>query len=644
MTMKDGYYLSIYAHVDEIGACYKLLARHDQNMALWIKQGKRVELLRYWEFERYSGLKHHGLSFFNTEHAWEIISKLLGSVNILPEQLNAVWGTPGLSSENDIWMKSEKGFNSHSLSHLYAAMLFDTHQFQCGTTLALALDGGPDTQIDNPDNKMPLYAGAVAINGDIEVFPISSPGGLWACLSYLTKMEEGSLMALGSASSSCLRIPVAQAPEVRCLSDFTSAWDWVEHLLQLTKSFRLSDRAFSGFDPLFTEDENRLSMAVKVVQRESMRQVRNTVDRILKKYALTPSKTRLALTGGFALNCPTNTYLMRKFDFADFQTPPCVNDGGMSLGYGLRAFLHYGGRFEFVKPMAGMGMINRSSYASSPDEDYIELALLDLDEGPIAWVEGGAEMGPRALGHRSLLADPRSRAMRARLNQAKQRQWWRPVAPVILAECLGDWFDGGWESPFMLHVMDLKPERICQVPGIAHIDGSARVQTLTFDEAPLLYKLLCAFYERTGIPMLCNTSLNDKGEPIVNTYEEAIAFAQRRGIAVCYFDGQRRVVPPNQFGADKFPPPRTMAKHFAPSQFMCDKIKNELNPHGLTRKELSFWLNSPRLKRLDIKDKSKAEFVRRHCQIIEKQFAGRPLPVELLLQRQEGVIDSGILQ
>lgn len=631
--MKDGYYLSIYTHLDDLGACYNLVARHDQNMALWNKIDNCVELVSYWEFERYSGLKHHGISFFNSEHAWTIITELLATVNVLPQQINAVWGTPGLSSTDDSWMKSSKGFNSHSLSHLYAALLFDTHHFQSGNTLALALDGGPDTQIDAPNPEMTLYTGAVAKAGEIEIFPISSPGGLWACLSYLTKMEEGSLMALGSASSSTLSIPMPQAPEIRCLSDFSSAWDWVEHVLKLTKNCHDKKSVFSGFDPLFSEDENRLSMAAKVVQRESIRQVGDTVACILKKYNLIPSKTRLALSGGFTLNCLTNTYLMRQFGFAGLQAPPCVNDGGISLGYGLRAFLHFEGRFEFVKPTAGMGMVNKSKGASSPDEDYINSALLDLTAGPVAWVEGRAEMGPRALGHRSLLADPRNRAMVDRLNQIKQRQWWRPVAPVILTEHLGDWFEDTWPSPFMLHVMNLKPERLGQVPGIAHLDGSARVQTLTFDEAPLLHKLIQAFYKRTGIPMLCNTSLNDKGEPIVNTYDEAIDFAQRRGVPTCYLDGQRKVVPQNQFSTGQLHHPRTMTKQFIPSQALCDKTISERNPHGLTQKELSLWLHSPKLKQLDPRDRSNAALIRRHYQVIAKQLHGRPLPSELLLQR-----------
>jgi predicted NodU family carbamoyl transferase len=637
--MKDGYYLSIYAHLDKLGACYNLTARHDQNMALWLKTGSRVELVRYWEFERYSGHKHHGIPFFDRKHAWDIITKLLAEANIKPQQLNAVWGTPGLSSENDSWMKDKTGLSSHILSHLYSAVLFDTNQFYTGTTLALALDGGPDSLLDHQSPEMPFYAGAVVKNGNMEIFPIPSPGGLWASLSHLTKMEEGSLMALGSASSCSLNIPVEHAPTISCITDFSSAWDWVEKLIHRVNNITVDNTGsiFSGFDPLFTEKENRISMAVKVVQQESKRQVVSTVESILEKYNLTPSDTKLALSGGFALNCPTNTYLMHQFGFAGFQAPPCVNDSGISLGYGLHAFLHFMDRFNFITPSAGMGMVNQSSSSSSPDKDYITKSLDDLEKGPIAWVEGGAEMGPRALGHRSLLADPRKRAMQDSLNHAKQRQWWRPVAPVILAEYVDEWFDDGLISPFMLHVMHLKPERINQVPAIAHIDGSARVQTLTSDEAPLLYNLIHAFYEQTGIPMLCNTSLNDKGEPIINSYEEALTFAARRGVKTCYLDGQRRIIPQTQTDMEQSQPSKRMAQDFSISQSLRERTKTDLNPHGLTRKELALWINSPRLKRLDPKNKAQADVIIRYYKKIINQSQGRPLPLDLLLKHQESI-------
>jgi carbamoyltransferase len=132
------------------------------------------------------------------------------------------------------------------------------------------------------------------------------------------------------------------------------------------------------------------------------------------------------------------------------------------------------------------------------------------------------EFGPRALGARSILASPIHAEMQARLNEIKDREDFRPVAPVILEEEAASWFVGGDVSPFMLFIFDVRPEKSDRIPAVRHVDGTARVQTINRSQNPLYYDLLRAFQARTGVPVLVNTSFNTRGEPIVCTPRDAV--------------------------------------------------------------------------------------------------------------------------
>ena len=125
------------------------------------------------------------------------------------------------------------------------------------------------------------------------------------------------------------------------------------------------------------------------------------------------------------------------------------------------------------------------------------------------------------------------------INNIKQRQWWRPVAPVVLLEDINEWFENGRESPFMLATFKVRENYASQIPAVTHNDLSARVQTVTKQENTDLYELISAFKHKTGIPILCNTSLNDRGEPIINTADQAINFALRKKIGIVYINKKR---------------------------------------------------------------------------------------------------------
>ena len=154
----------------------------------------------------------------------------------------------------------------------------------------------------------------------------------------------------------------------------------------------------------------------------------------------------------------------------------------------------------------------------------------------IAWFEGGSEAGPRALGHRSILADVRPSENWLRVNKVKGREPWRPFAPIVLAEKAGDWFDGcPTPSPYMLFTAQVKGNRL---PSITHVDGSSRIQTVD-ESCGGIRGILEAFDRATGVPVLMNTSFNGPGEPIVETPSQAIDFLLTSDIDVVYIDSRR---------------------------------------------------------------------------------------------------------
>ncbi len=149
----------------------------------------------------------------------------------------------------------------------------------------------------------------------------------------------------------------------------------------------------------------------------------------------------------------------------------------------------------------------------------------------VGWVQGGAEFGPRALGHRSILGDPRTMKTKERLdNEIKRREAFRPYAPSILAEHADEYFEMLGASPYMLQAVNTRPERRASIEGVVHVDGTARVQTVDEAQAPRFYGLISEFYRLTGIPVLLNTSFNGYGEPIVETPSDAMDAFMKMGL------------------------------------------------------------------------------------------------------------------
>lgn len=557
--MKNGYYLSAYIEIDPLGNIYEFSHRHDQNMALWKLKDGNVDLVHYWELERVTGKKQFQSGFFSVEHFYEILDILLKPYNLSNHDIEEIWGVPQINSNGRYYTNRKfPEATYHAMSHMASAIFSDMNIFRNNNILGFAVDGGSDIVLEKETFKNSPFIGiwSDASKNEIKTYTAYSPGFLWDCMRCYYDIREGTLMALASASTSETFLDF---PDILVENNVTvdkSKYSEVRNMVKVIEDLTEEDIGvkFNSFDERFSVRDNKISMVMKVVQKMSERIMMRNIDKAVELYGIDTKDTYLAMSGGFALNCPCNTILMKKYGFKGFLSAPCVNDSGMSLGMGLYSFYNELGReFNFRLRNAYYGdeydidsFIKKGEFAdfiSSVEPFNPDQVAEDIIKNPIVWFHGRAEIGPRALGNRSILGDPRKQQAKDQLNRIKKRQWWRPVAPIVLYDAICDWFEEDFDSPYMLQAIQVKKEKLDQVPGIVHLDGSSRVQTLKEGEgSTLLEDVLKTFYKKTGIPMICNTSLNDKGEPIINTIEEAMNFALRKGIDIIYINGNRIVL------------------------------------------------------------------------------------------------------
>jgi hydroxymethyl cephem carbamoyltransferase len=248
--------------------------------------------------------------------------------------------------------------------------------------------------------------------------------------------------------------------------------------------------------------------------------------------ARVPGGIPLHIGGGCGLNCDWNSAWQELDHFSSVFVPPCANDSGSSIGHALDA-LHsvtgdpyiewdvYSGRdFEWDREPDAAQWRSRAF-----DEREIAHALA---EGQVfAWVQGRWEIGPRALGNRSILAEPFNPSTRDRLNAIKQREGYRPIAPCCRVEDLSLVFNEAFEDPYMLYFRTVRSDRF---GAVTHVDGSARCQTVTESANPPLHRLLSSFAEQSGFGLLCNTSLNFKGRGFINRMSDLVLYSEARGL------------------------------------------------------------------------------------------------------------------
>lgn len=250
--------------------------------------------------------------------------------------------------------------------------------------------------------------------------------------------------------------------------------------------------------------------------------------------------TRLCFAGGTALNCVANGRLLREGPFTEVFIPPAPHDGGTALGcalYGAVALRGELPRFRWRNDFLGPQPAGLDPALAAADPDLVVEEPADLagraaeilEQGfAISTFHGRSESGPRALGHRSILADPRPGRMCDWINaRVKGREPFRPLAPLVLLDHAAECFDADRPLPFMQFATDVRPHWRETIPAVTHVDGSARIQTVGPDDDSLVRAILTSFHARTGVPVLVNTSLNGPGEPLVETAEEALDLFRR---------------------------------------------------------------------------------------------------------------------
>lgn len=604
----EDYFLSAY--MTPPGDRSVVSPRHDHNVSLWRRSAKSVELIRHWEIERISGRKHHSAPLYTLARAEEFLNGLLETEGLTLADIRTSWGTPGLPAHSPLPIPAgAEDFALHTLAHLFSGLLMDTRIFKEQNIIGMAVDAAPDLVLED-QRPTHDYAGCISVKGRLTFAPVDSPAPLYHAADRLFGKEPGTLMALASASRAEITFDAPAAiADLKLTGGRVPPWPAAFGLLNAV--IAEAERQLEGRSPdnRFTAQENLQSAVMKVVQGCCDLIIARNIEQLSKLGGVRTEDCYLSMSGGFALNCPTNTLSLNQFRFRGLLAPPCANDSGEALGLGLLG-LYGTGAFDDADLLietayygselrdTDSALAEFAPWIAEVDDFSPERFVEDLTDGVVAWVDGAAEMGPRALGHRSLLGDPRSEKVKDLLNDHKHRQWWRPVAPIVLLEHVGEWFEQSRPSPFMLEAVQVREEVQEKVPAILHLDGSARHQTLTAQANPLLYRAIDAFRAATGVPIVCNTSLNDRGEPIVDTAAEALTFCVRKGIRIAYLGGRRVVLRSDATESPAVVPvgPRPRQDHwFAGQEEDHEAIWASWLERGYTEESLMLLTGTPQL-------------------------------------------------
>jgi carbamoyltransferase len=341
------------------------------------------------------------------------------------------------------------------------------------------------------------------------------------CTLYLGLNEFGEGKAMGLAAYGDRRSLAGSIPSVLDISDRS----WYRYR-------RPPAHELLGFPARQTEPIVRPPYSDFAASCQSALEC--AVNRVSQSALNEAGSRQLCVGGGVMLNCSSNGALASSGVASSIWLFPAANDAGLSVGAAMLCAAeagelkrtriehsYWGPEFNATEHEAALRTASGLSFRRVPDVSQ-EAAEYLAEGAVVGWFQGRMEFGPRALGNRSIVADPRRVEMRDRVNTIKGREMWRPLSPVVLAERAGDFFDPNFQSPFMLFATQVRPERRALIPAVVHVDGSARPQTVTRDQNPRLYDLVEAFDKRSGVPVLLNTSFNAAGEPIVCTPEDAI--------------------------------------------------------------------------------------------------------------------------
>ncbi|SRR5579871_269038 len=501
----------------------KLRLRDLDYVAFYDKPFLKFERL----LETYLALAPRGLrSFTKAMPLW--IREKLFQKSLLCRELAAIDG----ECDQSLDFESRVLFTEHHQSH--AASAFFPSPFQ--EAAILTMDG---------TGEWATTSAALGTGSRIEIireihFP-HSLGLLYSAFTYHAGFRVNSgeykLMGLAPYGKPKYRGAILDnLIDVKSDGSFRLNLDFFDYCTGLTMTNSRFDELF-GARPRRPEEplgERHMDMAASI-----QAVLEEIVLRLARSLARETGRRNLCLAGGVALNCVANSKILRDGCFDGLWIQPAAGDAGGALGAALAGYHLYAQQpRDATSPDAMQGAFLGPEYSQDEIERRLraagarfetldEDALLDacaaaIDRGEaLGWFQGRMEFGPRALGARSILADARSSIMQEKLNaQVKRRESFRPFAPSVLREDAPSWFDLACDSPYMLLTASVAVPR-SEIPAVTHVDLSARVQTVHRETSPRFYRLIERFKQRTGCPVIVNTSFNVRGEPIVESPEDA---------------------------------------------------------------------------------------------------------------------------
>jgi len=370
-------------------------------------------------------------------------------------------------------------------------------------------------------------------------YALDSLGILYAVvtkhLGFRTIHDEGTVMAMGARGTDALLEDFRKLVHLLPNGQYRLAREYFSfHRYGEVRPF--SDLYLERFGPFRRRDEPITQHHMDIAYA-LQRTVENAILHVARELQRTTGVKNLCFGGGVSLNCVANTRLALESGFDHVHVSYSPADSGVAQGAALAATYGRGGINDIARskldasPYLGPSF-SESEIRAALEERRMAYAMVDdpsaeaarriADGECIAWFQGRAESGPRALGNRSILADPRDPGVRRRINQEiKQREWFRPFAPAVLAERAAKYFEPVLQSPYMSFAVDSRPEVRLHIPAVVAEDGSARIQTVRPDQNPLFRRLIERFDATTGVPMVLNTSFNVRS-PMVGTPGDAI--------------------------------------------------------------------------------------------------------------------------
>lgn len=439
-------------------------------------------------------------------------------------------------------------FHRHHLCHMASAYFpsgFDNALLAC-------IDGFGESETSSI---------GIGTGGDIEVAHMGgrnphSMGLLYSAITFFLgwkhHCDEGIVMGLASYGDATAKIPGRKrtyydvfAEILRPTGDYTFEVDQTWMAYYGIRDKWIHDKFIDMFGPK-RNHENEITDHHRNIAAALQKRLEDVVLDQLKHGRSEFGLGKLCLSGGVALNCSMNSVILKSGLFDEIFVQPASGDQGTTIG---ACYIAYKAHGNSVRPRREHDFCRGSRFNEAevrqaleasgmpickPDDLY-DLTAERLEQGKIvAWFQGGAEFGPRALGNRSILCRPYPAEVKDHLNaKVKFREPFRPFAPAVLAEYAEEYFDIGQESPHMLFAVQVKPGKKDEIPATVHVDGSCRVQTVKESNNPRFRGLIEAFHRRTGVPVLLNTSFNVKGQPIVNSPEDAIDCFKSTSIDCC---------------------------------------------------------------------------------------------------------------